>query len=188
MPIEYIKDIIISKAHLQYDSTKKQITIKEIDPSSESKLKQVYITHIAGKCFGFRMDYKLTKKCRLTHLLLDAKSKNNIHKGVDGIIFYKSNTGKKYILVCELKSGGKRYENQFKSSHAFVEYLSAITDKFANENLKQYVQINIIFTTKVSKQTLRPPKYFRTLSFIFITVDKPKYYIGIDKIVKRAGC
>jgi len=80
----------------------------------------------------------------------------NLDKGNDAIIFTEIDN-QKYIFICELKDGGKKFINQFKSSKSFVEYLLAILRNFYNIKieLKDFKIIFIIFSKDVNIPTTK---------------------------------
>ena len=141
-------DIILEKdgARWGYDSEKGLVTIKE--NAKNSKIKQINISGIEGSCLAFKMD-SIKKKSR-THFLLK-NSVENIHKGVDAIVFCKYQS-KQYVLVCELKSGNPcGFEPQFKASQAFIDYLLSLYKRFNIGDTKKIKRINVLFTTRIKK-------------------------------------
>ena len=143
--IEKLKITINKNSQKKITYNENFITIKE--NSIGSKLKAVTINGFIpnDKTFAFSLDIGKNKIC----YYIDRK---NFNKGCDGIIFL-IRENKLYILLCELKSDNpqkKDYENQLKSSEAFVSYILKAVKIFDNIIIpNDFIKlIKILFYTK----------------------------------------
>lgn len=144
MPFKYLDSILeVGQIRIPYDSGHKRLSLSEKDVNSD--IRKVEITGFESSCLAFRLEG--LKKPYKTHLYLK-NSAADIHKGCDGVLIFRYN-GCGYILVCELKSRyGSRFEKQFQSSHAFVDYLCSLAKRFGNSDMSGFKRKSILFTTR----------------------------------------
>lgn len=132
------------------------IEIKE--DGLEAKLEKVVLTNfIEKKVFAFKMDDKNIKS--ICNIFDD--SVEFFNKACDAIIFAEIKN-KKYIFICELKSDRPKfneYEKQFKSSNAFLDYLSSLLEHFYDIDLKEFKRKNILFMSGSSTRQTTGIKY-----------------------------
>ncbi len=190
MPFEYLDKILeLGQVRVPYDSFHGRLFLSEKDKNSE--IRKVEITGFDSKCLAFRLDG--LKKPYQTHLYLK-KSAPDIHKGCDGVLIFRFN-GKGYILVCELKSRYvRRFENQFHSSSAFVDYLSSLVKRFGNGDMSGFKRRSVLFTTRafanknplIRKPTSKGPMGDESPKEIFCNPNQggPSYHVkrllGLD--------
>jgi hypothetical protein len=139
-----LKEIINKKIIIPINQEKKNITIKEADPSA--RLKRIIINGFTevDRFIAFTLDYR---SFSMMSPYLE-KSRKHIHKGCDAVIITEIEN-EKYIFFCELKSDSpKGYKSQFLSSHAFIDYIESLTEKFFDCSINAFKKIYLLFTSK----------------------------------------
>lgn len=139
-----LNKVINEKVIISINQEKKNIIIKESE--QEAKLKRIIIEGFtnADKFIAFKLDYK--RFSTLSPYL--NKSQKHIHKGCDAVIITEIDT-EKYIFFCELKSDSpKGYKDQFLSSHAFIDYIDSLVEKFFDCSIKAFKKIYLLFTSR----------------------------------------
>jgi hypothetical protein len=153
MIYEILRQIVDEKVIIPLNTGKRNVTVKETGPGA--KLKGVILEGFTNedKFLAFKLDHK---NLRLSQYL--SQSQEKINKGCDAVIAAEIN-GNGYIFFCELKSDSpKKYEDQFLSSHAFVDYIDSLIKKFYKLSLGEFKKIYVLFTSKrLHKSTVYPP-------------------------------
>jgi hypothetical protein len=181
MPFDFLKKYIEPKIWLQLNQDKKNLRIKETD--KQAKLKEMNIFGIDGDCFAFRLDS--IPRRRFAHLFLKANA-DKIHKGVDGVIFYKTGD-RKYVILCELKSDNLgNPKDKFASSNAFIDYICSLAYRLYGEKLCQFQRANIVFSLRANVNK-RPivKKDIRSSDFSEINVKAPTGFCNINELLKH---
>ena len=143
MIYEILRQIIDEEVMITVNKEKRNVTVPETDPGA--KLKKVILEGFTNedKFIAFKLDLP---KLRLSQYL--SQSQEKINKGCDAVIAAEIN-GNDYIFFCELKSDSpKKYEDKFLSSHAFVDYIDSLMDKFYKLPLGEFKKIYVLFTSK----------------------------------------
>lgn len=154
MPIANIDKVISASVKITRCSTTGSVVIKE--NAENAKLRGVKIVGLEQDCLAFKLDDKNEKNSQISRYI--NKSQKNVNKGCDGIIATKFGE-KYYILVCELKSDNpKGFEEQMKSSHAFLDYIQSLLERFFDSSISEFVRVNVLFSTKVYKMPVSPRK------------------------------
>jgi len=151
--IEKLKCTIVIEAQKKIVYNDEFIKIKEDTPNA--KLKSITINKFNSQdiTFAFSLDLpEFNTVNKISYI-----NKKNINKGCDGIIFLLRNNNL-FILLCELKSDKphkRDFENQLKSSEAFVYYLLKIISIFDDIQIpeKQVIFKRLLFDTRINKNT-----------------------------------
>ncbi|MGD2090870.1 MAG: hypothetical protein PVH61_32150 [Candidatus Aminicenantes bacterium] len=154
MVYERLHQIINEEVIISLDMEKRNVTVKENDPGAS--LKKVVLEGFTNedKFMAFKLG---SPKLRMSQYLNQSQEK--INKGCDAVIATEIN-GNSYIFFCELKSDSpkpKKYEDQFLSSHAFVDYIDSLIKKFYKLSLGKFKKIYVLFTSK--KKLPKTPVY-----------------------------
>jgi len=152
MIIDDIKTIINPEVHIEVMEKNGYGTIILEENATDAKLKKVILRGFdTNQTFAFKLDFAGK---RISEYLNPSAKK--INKGCDGIIF-TSIKHQWYIFICELKSkkpNETEYLLQFRNSHVFVRFLSAILEEFYGINLIENCLIKYILFDKQQKNRL----------------------------------
>ena len=152
MIYEILHQIVDERVIIPLNTGKRNVTVKEAGQSA--KLKGIILEGFTNedKFLAFKLDHK---NLRLSQYL--SQSQDKINKGCDAVIAAEIN-GNGYIFFCELKSDSpKKYEDQFISSHAFVDYIDSLIKRFYKRSLEEFKKIYVLFTSKrLNKTTVYP--------------------------------
>jgi hypothetical protein len=143
MVYERLHQIINEEVIITFNKEKRNVIVKETSPGA--KLKKVILEGFTNedKFMAFKLG---SPKLRMSQYL--NQSQDKINKGCDAVIAAEID-GNSYIFFCELKSDSpKKYEDQFLSSHAFVDYIDSLIKKFYKLSLGKFKKIYVLFTSK----------------------------------------
>lgn len=148
MIYEILRQIINEEVIIPFNMEKRNVIIKETSP--DAKLKKIILKGFTNedKFMAFKLG---SPKLRMSQYL--SKSQEKINKGCDAVIAAEIR-GNDYIFFCELKSDSpKGYREQFLSSHAFVDYIDSLIDKFHKLSLREFKKIYVLFTSRPLPKT-----------------------------------
>ncbi len=121
-----MKEIINPDVVINYDSAKKQLTLKE--EGADSKVDELYINHIPDNALAFTLDYQPKReqqKFKQLSLYVNSTNDIGINKGCDLIILWQD-AERNRALVFDLKSDKPKpqaTQKQLDNSALFLKYL-----------------------------------------------------------------
>ena len=169
--IENIKAIINPTICINFDDIDKSIKIKE--NGLQAKLKGIIIDKISNNFFAFKLDSNI---CPNISPYIN-RTTPNINKGCDCILLYKKEE-RLFLFFIELKSNDyskSEVKSQLIASQCFFVYIKELLDKFYNNIIDNITIINILYTSKNFKTSIRPKQpYIQDFCGINVIVESAR--------------
>lgn len=165
--IEKLKKVVRDNCQEQLASGQTQIILKEMDPAARGKMDKVTIEGFAAPFFVVFPDKAKPELCSLL-------AKGDYQMAVDALIFLRFR-GKKYLLVCDLKSSLgrtilKKLKQQMRNSEAIAEFLFRLVKSHHGIQSKGWNVRYVVITPR----TLKKPKTRNTGLKSGTSIERPK--------------